>query len=73
MIILKYEKEDYSVHIQIKNLNVYVFNIIQKKMIIYFASIRFGTNTIIKLISFIPYIIIYNFNLHNNKVNKILN
>ena len=70
--IIIYNKEDYSIQLQIQNLDNSVYNIIQGNNGYIFASIGYGTITIIKLTSLTSYQIIQNFKPHNRDDNKII-
>ena len=69
--IIIYNKEDYSIQLQI-NLDGYIYNIIQGNNGYIFASIAGGIISIIKLTSLNSYEIIQNFKPHNKRVNKII-
>ena len=70
--IIIYNKEDYSIQLQIKNLDSYVYNIIQGSNGYIFASLYSGTISIFKLTSLTSYQNIQNIKAHNNAVNKII-
>ena len=70
--IIIYNKEDYSIQLQIKNLDSYVYNIIQGSNDYIFASIENGTISIFKLTSLTSYQNIQNIKAHNNHVRKII-
>ena len=70
--ILIYNKENYSVELEIKDLNDCVYNIIQGSNGYIFASIRYGLISIFKLTSLTSYQNVQNIKEHNKGVNKII-
>ena len=70
--IIIYNKINYSIQLQIKNLDDCVYNIIQGSNDNIYASIGNGTISIFKLTSLTTYEKIQTFKIHNDKVRKII-
>ncbi len=70
--IIIYNKINYSIQLQIKNLDDCVYNIIQGSNDNIYASIGNGTISIFKLTSLTTYEKIQTFKIHNDRVRKII-